>query len=91
MGAVPESESSMTTEQLEQRVAALEQTVADLQRQVAILSLNGDADELPIELTDELKAEIDRRLADAEANPHDAVPWEEVEASIRERLKRLKK
>ena len=71
----------MTTEQLEQRVAALEQTVADLQRQVALLSLNGDGDELPIELTDELKAEIDRRLADAEANPHDAVPWDVVKAA----------
>ena len=78
----------MTTEQLEQRIAALEQTVADLQRQVRILSLNGDADEPLIELTDELKAEIDRRLADAEANPHDTVSWEEVKAAALARFQK---
>ncbi|MBA4063254.1 MAG: hypothetical protein C0501_05995 [Isosphaera sp.] len=77
----------MTTEQLERRVADLERTVAALQRQVADLAAD---DGPPIELTPELKAEIERRIADAEANPHDSVPWEVVEASIRERLKRVR-
>jgi putative addiction module component (TIGR02574 family) len=40
------------------------------------------------ELSDELRAELDRRLADSEANPDDHVPWEEVQASIRARLGR---
>jgi putative addiction module component (TIGR02574 family) len=88
MLVAPEREHDMTTEQLEQRVAALEQTVADLRRQVAFLALNGDAEDPPIELTDELKAEIDRRLADAEANPHDAVPWEEVKAAALARFQK---
>ena len=58
----------MTTEQLERRVADLERTVAALQRQVADLA----AEDKPlIEVTPELKAEIERRIADAEANPQD--------------------
>ena len=32
-------------------------------------------------LTDAQKAELDRRLADHEANPDDVVPWGEVKAS----------
>lgn len=75
----------MTTEQLEQRVAVLERTVVTLQRQITLL-LTDEGEEPQIALTDELKAEIDRRLADAEANPHDQYTWEEVEASIRARL-----
>ena len=39
-------------------------------------------------LTDVQRAELDRRLADHEANPNDVVPWEEVKASIATRLKR---
>lgn len=31
--------------------------------------------------TDAQKAELDRRLADHEANPDDVVPWSEVKAS----------
>ena len=38
-------------------------------------------------LTDAQRAELDRRLADHDANPHDVVPWEEVKASITARLK----
>ncbi len=38
-------------------------------------------------LTDAQRAELDRRLADHDANPNDVVPWEEVKASITERLK----
>jgi putative addiction module component (TIGR02574 family) len=34
--------------------------------------------EAPQELSPELKAELDRRLAEADANPGALVPWEEV-------------
>ena len=39
-------------------------------------------------LTDAQRAELDRRLADHEANPNDVVPWEDVKTSIATRLKR---
>lgn len=38
-------------------------------------------------LTDAQRAELDRRLADHEANPNDVVSWEDVKASITARLK----
>ena len=43
-------------------------------------SIAADADAYP--LTEAQKAELDRRLADHEADPDSAIPWEEV----RERL-----
>lgn len=46
------------------------------------------ADSAAIPLTGAQRAGLDRRLADHEANPADVVPWEEVKASITERLKR---
>ncbi len=46
------------------------------------------ADSAAIPLTDAQRAELDRRLADHEATPDDVVPWEQVKASITERLKR---
>ena len=39
-------------------------------------------------LTDAQCAELDRRLADHEANPDDVVSWEEVQSSITARLNR---
>ena len=39
-------------------------------------------------LTDVQRAELDRRLADHEANPNDVVPWKDVKASITARLTR---
>jgi putative addiction module component (TIGR02574 family) len=39
------------------------------------------------ELTDEQKAEIDRRMAEHERDPSTAVPWEEVRARLWSRLK----
>ena len=77
----------MSTEQLEQRVGVLERTVASLQRKLALL-LTDEGDEPQIEVTDELKAEIDRRLADAEANPGDSVPWEQVKAEALARFQK---
>jgi putative addiction module component (TIGR02574 family) len=37
------------------------------------------------ELSPEWKAELDRRLADTEANPDDCIPWEQVLAEARAR------
>jgi putative addiction module component (TIGR02574 family) len=45
-------------------------------------------DSAAVPLTDAQRAELDRRIADHEANPSDVVSWEEVKASIAERLKR---
>lgn len=39
-------------------------------------------------LTDAQIAELERRLADHKAHPEDAVSWDDVKASIAERLKR---
>jgi putative addiction module component (TIGR02574 family) len=40
------------------------------------------------ELTDELRADLDRRLAAHHANPEAAIPWEQVEAEALARLRR---
>ena len=45
-------------------------------------------DSAAVPLTDAQRAELDRRIADHEANPNDVVSWEEVKAAIAERLKR---
>ena len=46
------------------------------------------ADSAAIPLTDAQRTELDGRVADHEANPDDVVSWEEVKASITERLKK---
>lgn len=38
--------------------------------------------ELAVPVPDELKAELDRRLAEFEANPEAGLPWEEVRGRI---------
>lgn len=45
-------------------------------------------DSAALSLTEAQQAELDRRIAEHEANPDDVVPWENVTASIIERLKR---
>jgi len=40
------------------------------------------------ELTEAQKRELDRRLAACEASPQDCIPWEQVEAEARARLRR---
>ena len=40
------------------------------------------------ELSNEMKAEIDRRLASHAADPEAAIPWEQVEAEALARLRR---
>ena len=48
----------------------------------------GDSIAAAAPLTDAQRAELDRRLADHEANPDDVVSWEEVQSSITARLNR---
>jgi len=38
------------------------------------------------DLTPEQAVELDRRLADFEKNPHDGIPWEQVEADLNKRF-----
>jgi len=40
------------------------------------------------ELSEELKAELHRRLADSRANPNGDIPWEQVKAEILSRSRR---
>ena len=40
------------------------------------------------EMTDALRDELDRRLADHRANPNDVVPWEEVKRAALARMKK---
>jgi putative addiction module component (TIGR02574 family) len=47
-----------------------------------------EAEEQVPELTEAQKQELDRRLAAYEACPQSAVPWEQVEAEARARLRR---
>lgn len=46
------------------------------------------ADSAAVPLTDPQRAELDRRIADHEANPDDIVSWENVKTSVSERLNR---
>jgi len=46
------------------------------------------ADSSAVPLTEAQRTELDRRIAEHEANPDDVVPWEEVKASIDERFKK---
>lgn len=44
------------------------------------------ADAKAFPLTDEQRAELDRRVADDDSFPEDVVPWDEVKASARARF-----
>jgi putative addiction module component (TIGR02574 family) len=46
------------------------------------------ADAKAFPLTEEQRAELDRRVADDDSFPEDVVPWDEVKAAVRSRLAR---
>ena len=46
------------------------------------------ADSSAVPLTEAQRTELDRRIVEHEATPDNVVPWEEVKASITERLKK---
>ena len=49
-------------------------------------SVERDADSVP--LSEELKAELDRRWAAFQANPETAIPWEQIKAEAFRRIGR---
>jgi putative addiction module component (TIGR02574 family) len=49
-------------------------------------SIAADVERAP--LTEAQRQEVDRRLAAHRANPHAAIPWEQVEAEALDRLRR---
>ncbi len=49
-------------------------------------SVAADQPRLPLSVTK--REELDRRVADAVANPNDGVPWEQVEAAALSRFRR---
>ena len=64
--------------------------VADRLRLVGDLwdSIAQDAPDEAFPMTPELQAELDRRLAEADAHPESGVPWEQVRADILRRHQR---
>lgn len=44
------------------------------------------ADTTSVPLTQEQRRELDRRIAEHDANPGDVVPWEEIKTSITQRF-----
>jgi putative addiction module component (TIGR02574 family) len=65
-------------EQIDKLPLAERQEVAEI-----VLQKYGNLDDA---LTPEQAAELDRRLAEFENNPHDGIPWEQVEADINKRF-----
>ncbi len=77
MGTIPSARDRLLAEVLqlsvEERIGIIEQIWA---------SLPEGAYDPP--LTDEMKAELDRRSADIEEHPEDGYTWEEVRARLRQ-------
>ena len=48
-------------------------------------------DSPPVEITPELAALLDERLADAEAHPEEGIPWEDVRGRMRTKVAQAKK
>ncbi len=61
---------------------ALELSPADRLDVIEHLWASLDQNSADVELTDEWRAELDRRLADHRANPRDVQPWDQVKAEI---------
>ncbi|MBY0526518.1 MAG: addiction module protein [Gemmataceae bacterium] len=57
-------------------------------RLVESVALSINAEQAKSELTDELKQELERRIADMDASPDDEIPWEQAKAEIQASLRR---
>jgi len=56
------------------------------EQQKAFEKIREVVEDVDDDLTPEQAAELDRRLADFEKNPHDGIPWEQVEADLNKRF-----
>jgi len=52
--------------------------------------LCGSIEEETIEISPELRRELERRLAAADANPNSGSPWDDVRARIQDRLRNIR-
>lgn len=62
-----------------------------LEERLALLSEIWDgisAEAGKLELTDQMKAELDNRISDADSNPGSGIPWEIIESDARGRFKK---
>jgi putative addiction module component (TIGR02574 family) len=56
------------------------------EQQIAFEKIRKTVEDFDDGLTPEQTAELDRRLADFEKNPHKGIPWEQVEADLNQRF-----
>ena len=71
---------SVTLEKIEKEVRNL--SVAEKRELFDLLWLALASDEEPETISDELKAELERRLEDIRRNPEAGIPWEQVKREI---------
>ncbi len=71
---------SVTLEKIEKEVRTL--SVAEKRELFDLLWLELASDEEPEAISDELKAELERRLEDIRQNPEAGIPWEQVKREI---------
>lgn len=71
---------SVTLEKIEKEVRNL--SVAEKRELFDLLWLELASDEEPETVSDELKAELERRLEDIRRNPESGIPWEQVKREI---------
>ncbi len=59
----------------------------EAERRELVESIRSEFGDLDAELTEEQKAEFERRAAELRKNPKAGVPWEQVRAEAKRRLK----
>ena len=62
-------------------------SLKDRIRLVDVLARSIEAEQDEWVLTDEFRQELDRRIADMDANPGDEIPWEQARAEILAKLR----